>query len=138
MVISERLQLLTDESQRVTQLADRAFKVIRVVENLSRDSHLLGLNAAIEAARAGEYGRGFSVVAEEIRKLAADSQSGSKEIVSFLTEINESTLKSSDSIQEIAATTEEHSASLQELKQAFASILLVVEELTQAASIGTD
>ncbi|GMA57289.1 methyl-accepting chemotaxis protein (MCP) signaling protein [Alicyclobacillus sacchari] len=137
-IISGRLQRLTDESQRIAQLAEKASKVIHVVENLARDSHLLGLNAAIEAARAGEYGRGFGVVANEIRKLATDSQSGSKEIVFFLKEINESTRNSSDSIQEIAATTQEHSASLQELKQAFESILDVVEKLTVAASISTD
>ncbi|SDW47847.1 Methyl-accepting chemotaxis protein (MCP) signalling domain-containing protein [Alicyclobacillus hesperidum] len=138
MAISHRLQNLSESSQRITELAQQAFQVIRVIEDLARDSHLLGLNAAIEAARAGDYGKGFGVVADEIRKLAADSQMGSKQIVSFLKDINESTLKSTSSIHEIAATTQEHSASLQELKRAFEAIFMVVEELTEAATITVD
>ncbi|MFR5266245.1 methyl-accepting chemotaxis protein [Clostridium sp.] len=69
-------------------------EITEVINNISEQTNLLALNAAIEAARAGEAGRGFSVVAEEIRKLAEQSKSSSEEI----TKVVENVLKENEDV----------------------------------------
>ena len=106
----------------VNEENQRADEILKFIKNIANQTNLLGLNAAIEAARAGDIGRGFSVVADEIRKLSATSKESIDKINEFLNKTKNSIssihqqVKSVDEVfQEQAAGMEEITASLQEL-----------------------
>ena len=81
-------------SDVVAKLGERSKEIgniVEVISGISGQTNLLALNAAIEAARAGEHGHGFAVVAEEVRKLAEESQQASKQIGELIHSIQEET-----------------------------------------------
>lgn len=79
--VSENLLQFTQASTNYIKESD---KIIQYVNNIAKQTKILGINATIEAARAGEHGRGFSVVANEVQKLAASSEGFAKEINNIL------------------------------------------------------
>lgn len=117
--MNEQLLLETKEANERTKDTD---DIMTFIQGVSTQTNLLGLNAAIEAARAGEAGRGFNVVAQEIRKLSNSSNESIKKIDSVIkhisssiNSINGNLTKSNDVSQNQSAALEEIAASIIEL-----------------------
>ena len=73
-------QAAAEGMERIQKVTGEIFQAVQVIQEIANQTNLLSLNAAIEAAKAGEHGRGFSVVAEEVRKLAERSAEAAKDI----------------------------------------------------------
>lgn len=146
-VIIGDMRSLTDKmgdmSSQISGLSERADSIntfVATISSISDQTNLLALNAAIEAARAGDAGRGFSVVADEVRALANNTSTSASEVQELVGEIIHSTTQTVESVTEIRSSNAQLSDGVDHLQQGFGAINAQASSMSDtihAASINT-
>ncbi|NQX60897.1 methyl-accepting chemotaxis protein [Paenibacillus qinlingensis] len=131
-VIVTHMSEMSKESSTVDKQVKSIQSVTTIVKEIASQSHLLGLNAAIEAARAGDIGRGFEVVANEIRKMAASSKDSAQDISDQLTDISTSVTSMIQHIEDITQQISVNTHSIEQLKKAYDHIASTTEHLASS------
>jgi len=113
------IQELYTQSQQIDE-------ILSVIQSISEQTNLLALNAAIEAARAGEHGRGFAVVADEVRTLATRTQSSANEIGSMIESLQ---TNSKNAVQIVETNLKQAEQSVEQTNQSYDSLVSMIDKL---------
>lgn len=136
--IADKMKLIEERMRRLTQSLGGIGSFVETIRKIASQTNLLSLNAAIEAARAGEAGRGFSVVAEEVRKLAEDSAAASEQIQNLIGQIQneikgtgEATRQATDVVGRGSHLMDEAGQALSTIMQSTEAAAEVIDEISK-------
>jgi methyl-accepting chemotaxis protein len=139
-MIAESVNESASSIEALGENSEKIGDIVKVISDIAEQTNLLALNAAIEAARAGEQGRGFAVVADEVRKLAEKTTSATKEIVEMINHIQDDTNRAVETMRsgtEKVATgvssANEAGDSLQEIVASVQNVTDMVQQIATAA-----
>lgn len=122
--VSDSMQQLQEKMKEVQTIAD-------IIFSISSQTNLLALNASIESARAGEAGRGFSVVAEQIRQLSEQTRKSTENIAKIIGELAENAKAATEAVAESVQATEEQNTRIDMASDSFAKISRDMDSLSR-------
>ncbi|WP_255526966.1 methyl-accepting chemotaxis protein [Photobacterium sp. BZF1] len=131
--LSTEVESMSASIQTMSKDFEKIDAVLHVIGEIAEQTNLLALNAAIEAARAGEQGRGFAVVADEVRALAARTQQSTSEIDSMLSDLRKATsvvVQSMDTTRGSCSQTVEHTANVMASLESMTNSISQINDLT--------
>ncbi len=131
--IKQRVGVSAEKVQEMGSRSDQIGDIVTTIEDIASQTNLLALNAAIEAARAGEAGKGFAVVADEVRKLAERSSTSTKEIASLIKSIQKTVSEAVIAMDEGAKEVEKGVLIANEAGNSLVEILKAAEGVSEQA-----
>jgi methyl-accepting chemotaxis protein len=139
LVTAQEIESASTEVSHLGEDASRISEVVKVIREIAEQTNLLALNAAIEAARAGEQGRGFAVVADEVRKLAERTSNATTEINQMSAKIGEVIGHALGGMDKVVQTTrqgvadaETAQASIAHIQHSFNEVSKVIDEISDS------
>ncbi len=130
--IAQSVGETANKVQELGKQSDQIGRIIGVIDDIADQTNLLALNAAIEAARAGEQGRGFAVVADEVRKLAERTSTATKEIAKMIRSIQAETMSAVEAMQ---AGTKQVEMGVESTSQAGCSLHEIIQMTEQVGDM---
>lgn len=138
--LTDQIEATADKIQVLKENSENIGSVMEVIRSIAEQTNLLALNAAIEAARAGEQGRGFAVVADEVRSLAQKTQNSTEEIESIITQLQKaadeahgSMSASTGAVKETIETSSQVKSSLEQIQVSVNTINDMNQQIATAA-----
>ena len=132
--VTDNQHHLNNEIVNVQKISEQINSILDSIKSIADETKMLGLNAAIEAARAGEAGRGFGVVATEIRALSQSSKETAMQIMSLTSDIQTSVQKTLEISNSTLSSTEQQSAAIEETNASVEELLALTNELNKIAN----
>jgi methyl-accepting chemotaxis protein len=129
--IRERVDISAQKVREMGHHSEQIGTIVEAIDGIASQTNLLALNATIEAARAGEHGKGFAVVADEVRSLAEKSADATQEITKLIKDVQKSITGAMQAMEEGAKEVEAGVTQASESGQALDNILAIVETVKQ-------
>ncbi|WP_126989427.1 methyl-accepting chemotaxis protein [Candidatus Kurthia intestinigallinarum] len=125
------MKRLSDAQKDMLEYTENTKKMLQMINNIAKSTRILGLNAGIEAARSGEAGKGFSVVASEITKLANQSTDSVNEINQVMDNLTQQVVEISKIVDDTYTISSEQGEAITSITEALDQLTLVSEKVSE-------